>query len=73
MKIAILSDLHFGFGAGTERETDAYDAAEEMIRKSLNCDVILIAGDMFDTRVPRTEDLVRSMQFLAWPMHAKIE
>lgn len=70
MKIAILSDLHFGFGAGTERETDAYDAAEEMIRRSLDCDIILIAGDIFDTRVPRTEDLVKSIQLLTRPMHA---
>lgn len=70
MKIAILSDLHFGFGVGTERETDAYEAAEEMMKKAMDCDVILIAGDMFDTRVPRTEDLVKSMQLLTWPMHA---
>ncbi len=71
MKIAIISDFHLGFAAGTEREEDAFEAAKEAIEKSLDSDVILIAGDMFDTRIPSTEVFVRAMQLLAKPMHAE--
>ncbi|UCD07705.1 MAG: DNA repair exonuclease [Candidatus Aenigmatarchaeota archaeon] len=71
MKITILSDFHFGFAAGTEREEDAFEAAKEAIERSIDSDVILIAGDMFDTRVPSTEVFVRAMQLLTKPMHAE--
>ena len=71
MKISILSDFHLGFGAGTEREDDAYDTAKEAMEKSLDSDVILIAGDMFDTRIPTTEIFVKAMQLLVKPMHSE--
>jgi DNA repair exonuclease SbcCD nuclease subunit len=70
MKIAIISDLHLGYGQGTEREDDAYDAMEEMLDKVKDCDAILIAGDLFDTRVPKTETFVRAMQLLTKPMQS---
>jgi len=70
MKISILSDFHLGFGMGTEREGDAFETAKEAMDKSLDSDVILIAGDMFDTRVPSTEVFVRAMQLLVGPMGA---
>ncbi len=71
MKISVVSDFHLGFGIGTEREEDAFEAAKEAIEKSLDSDAILIAGDMFDTRVPSTEVFVRAMQLLTKPMHSE--
>lgn len=71
MKISILSDFHLGFGTGTEREEDAPEAAKEAMEKSLDSDVILIAGDIFDTRIPSTEVFVRAMQLLVKPMKAE--
>jgi DNA repair exonuclease SbcCD nuclease subunit len=71
MKIAILSDIHLGYGTGTEREDDPFDAMQEMMQKSLDADAIIIAGDLFDTRIPGTETFVRAMQLLARPMHAE--
>jgi DNA repair exonuclease SbcCD nuclease subunit len=68
MKISILSDFHLGFAAGTERESDAYEAVLEILEKSLDSDAIIIAGDMFDTRIPTTEVFVEAMQLLARPM-----
>lgn len=71
MKISIISDLHLGYGSGTERADDAFEAAKEAVEKSLDSDLILIAGDMFDRRVPTTEVFVQSMQLLMGPLKVK--
>jgi len=62
MKLSIISDMHLGFASGTERENDAFEAAEEAIEASQGCDAILVAGDIFDTRTPSTDILIRAMQ-----------
>lgn len=71
MRISIVSDFHLGYGSGTEREQDAYDSTKEAIEKSLDSDLILIAGDMFDRRVPTTEVFVNAMQLLLKPIQVK--
>jgi DNA repair exonuclease SbcCD nuclease subunit len=68
MRIAILSDFHFGFGAGSERAEDPYDAFREAIEKTKDCDLILFAGDLFDTRNPDAETLARSMELMIPPL-----
>lgn len=68
MKIAILSDMHFGFAQGTEREEDPYEAASEAIEKALASDLILIPGDIFDVRVPSTETLAKAMHIFTKPI-----
>jgi DNA repair exonuclease SbcCD nuclease subunit len=68
MKIAILSDFHFGFGAGTEREEDPYEAVREAIEKAMNSDLIILGGDIFDNRNPGTETLTRAMELLLNPL-----
>ena len=55
MKISIISDLHLGYGQNTERENDSFEAFQEAVEKSLDCDVILLGGDMFDMKIPNTE------------------
>jgi DNA repair exonuclease SbcCD nuclease subunit len=68
MKIAILSDFHFGFGAGTEREEDPYEAVREAIGKAMKSDLIILGGDIFDNRNPNTETLTRAMELLLNPL-----
>ncbi len=66
-KISVISDLHLGFGKGTEREEDPFVAAERTIEKikELDSDVVLLAGDIFDTRLPRPEHWSRFMKMLS--------
>ncbi len=64
MKIALLADLHLGFGASTSRERyeDAFIQAREAIELAADkADAILIAGDIFDTARPKLEVLSRSI------------
>ena len=68
MRIAILSDFRFGFGAGTERAEDAYEAFGEAIEKSLGCDLIVFGGDLFDTRNPDAETLTKAMELMIKPL-----
>jgi len=70
MKITVLSDLHFGFGYDTELEEDAYEAAKEALEKSSasEADLILLGGDIFDTKIPKNETLVRAMELLMGPL-----
>jgi len=68
MRIAILSDFHFGFGAGTERAEDPFDAFREAIGKSLDCDLIICAGDIFDNRNPDAETLTKAMELMIPPL-----
>lgn len=68
MRIAIISDTHFGFGQGTEREEDPYEAFGEAIEGSLDCDLILLPGDIFDGRNPDAETLSRAMELMTRPL-----
>lgn len=68
MRIAILSDFHFGFGAGGERKDDPYDAFAEAIEKALHCDLIIFGGDLFDSRNPDSETFARSMELMSRPL-----
>lgn len=71
MKLAIISDLHFGFGAGTEREDDAFSAASEAFGKAKDADLIILGGDIFDSRDPDADILSRSMEILQEPLLEK--
>ncbi len=68
MKIAILSDFHFGFGRGTEREDDPYSAVSEALEKLDGIDLILLGGDLFDSRTPDAAVLSRAMELLHRPL-----
>jgi len=68
MEIAILSDLHFGYGWNARVEKDSFDNAEEAISNSLDSDLILIAGDIFDSRTPRTETWAGALRVLSKPI-----
>ncbi len=67
MKIAVLSDFHFGFGSD-EIEEDCFDNADEAMEKALNSDLILLAGDLFDSRVPKTTTWAKAIKILVKPL-----
>jgi len=71
MIISIISDTHLGFASGTERYDDAFQSLEQALDKALDSDVILLPGDIFDTKVPTTETMARSMKALIKPLITK--
>ncbi len=68
MKISILSDIHLGHALGTERENDPFDVLEEFLEKNIDSDLILLAGDIFDSRSPRTDVITRAMKLFLKPL-----
>lgn len=65
VKIAIISDTHFGFGRNSNRSEDCWDGGREAFEKAKDCDLILLPGDVFDGRIPRPEDWAKSMEILS--------
>jgi len=63
MKLAVMSDFHLGYAYNTERREDSFIQAEEALNKALenNVDAILIAGDIFDSRIPSQDVLGRAI------------
>ncbi len=68
MKIAVLSDLHFGYAYNSELENDSFDNAEEAVDKALESDLILICGDVFDIRAPKTQTWAKALKILSRPL-----
>ena len=64
MQIGIFSDCHCGYKFGEERGEDSFIALDEAMDKVSDCDLILIAGDVFDTRVPRPEVFAKAARIL---------
>lgn len=69
MKLAVIGDTHLGTKWGTPREGDSFDQAEEALRRAVEegADLILLLGDLFDTRSPRHEVWARAMRVLTLP------
>jgi DNA repair exonuclease SbcCD nuclease subunit len=69
LKIAVISDPHLGAKWGTKREQDSFDQMREAVERALQlgAQMILIPGDIFDTRIPRQEVWARAMRILALP------
>jgi len=68
VKIAILSDFHFGFAYNSELENDSFENAEEAVQRALDSDIILLAGDIFDSRLPRTGVWSSAIKVLVKPL-----
>ena len=65
MLIGIFSDSHCGYKYGEERWKDSFIALNEAIDKTLDCDIIIIAGDLFDSRVPKPEVFAKVAKILS--------
>lgn len=68
MKVAIISDTHFGYKWGEERGEDPFRNAEEAFEKALDSDLIVLPGDIFDRKIPKQEVLDRAAEVLSIPM-----
>lgn len=64
MRISIMSDCHCGYDFNGERGEDSFNALSEAIEKSGDSDLILIAGDLFDTRIPKQDVIARVAKIL---------
>ena len=68
MKISVLSDLHFGYAYSYDLEDDSFTNAEEAIGKSLESDLIILCGDIFDIRAPKTQTWAKALKILSKPL-----
>lgn len=60
MRIAILGDFHFGYGRFYD---DSFSQAEEALLKAQeSADLLIVAGDIFDSRVPKQEVIARALE-----------
>lgn len=67
-----MSDPHLGFGYDNEIGEDTFNNLIEAIEEaSKSCDIIVVAGDIFDSRSPRTSVWARAISIFARPMMAK--
>jgi len=71
MRISILSDFHFGHGWNTRLAEDSFQNVQEAISKCLDSDLMLIVGDIFDSRTPRTEIWAKALKTLSKPLLTK--
>ncbi|MCD6229249.1 MAG: DNA repair exonuclease [Candidatus Diapherotrites archaeon] len=75
MKIAVISDTHFGVFWGSERESDSFEQGKEALFKAieLGADAILLPGDVFDSKVPKPEVMAKAMSIFlkVHEFHAK--
>lgn len=73
MRIAVMSDFHLGAKAGTSREQDSFDQAEEAIRKALSAgaDIIIILGDIFDRSRPSLDCWAAASRIFTLPKLAQ--
>ncbi|MFH1107144.1 MAG: metallophosphoesterase [Candidatus Micrarchaeota archaeon] len=60
MKLAIVSDLHFGYG-----EDALPQAKEALFAAAAQADAIILPGDVFDSRVPRQETVHEAVQLFS--------
>ncbi|MGC8923696.1 MAG: DNA repair exonuclease [Candidatus Micrarchaeia archaeon] len=69
MKIAILGDFHFGYDRFYE---DSFVQAERALMKAQDiADVILVAGDIFDSRTPKQEVIAQVFEIFN-KLHKKV-
>jgi DNA repair exonuclease SbcCD nuclease subunit len=61
MKIAIVSDTHFGYKWDGERAGDCFDNAREAFRRTRDADLVILPGDIYDQKRPKQEVLGRSI------------
>jgi DNA repair exonuclease SbcCD nuclease subunit len=72
LRIAFISDTHFGLDwDGPTRDDSFRQAAEALDRAGDMADVIVMPGDIFDNRVPKPEVLDRAIKTLSIPMRKR--
>jgi len=69
MRILVISDLHLGYDWDGPRQDDSFEMAKTALKLGIkeNPDLILLPGDIFDTKVPKQEVWKRALRVLALP------
>ncbi|MDY6770119.1 MAG: metallophosphoesterase [Candidatus Nanohaloarchaea archaeon] len=57
MDVAIVSDTHFGYRWGSDRGDDPFRNAREAFERTVDADLVILPGDIFDKKVPKQEVL----------------
>jgi len=65
MKISIISDSHLGFSPNEKLEEDSHQNFEEAFNKALDSDLIILGGDLFDSRAPKTKAWAYALKVLS--------
>jgi DNA repair exonuclease SbcCD nuclease subunit len=65
MRISIIGDAHCGFAWGEERGDDSFRALNEAMEASRDSDLIILVGDLFDTRLPKQEVFAQVAKIIA--------
>jgi len=65
MIISIISDAHLGFSPNEKLEEDTYQNFEEAFTRALDSDLIILAGDLFDSRAPKTKAWAYALKILS--------
>lgn len=74
MRIGFISDLHLGFGKDKEIYEDVFSIAEKIfLNLSKICDVIFIAGDLFDEKDPDNEVILKTIRIFKKCIHRREE
>ena len=68
MKISVISDVHLGHAPGRETWGDSFEMFRQATARSMDSDLILIAGDLFDSRHPGPDVLAEAMEILIGPL-----
>lgn len=66
----MISDPHLGTKWGTRREDDSFDQFQEAIERSIDmgAEIIVVPGDVFDTRIPKLEVWDRALRIFSIPL-----
>ncbi|MEM0333036.1 MAG: DNA repair exonuclease, partial [Candidatus Aenigmatarchaeota archaeon] len=66
MIISVISDMHLGFSYDERLEEDSYKNFEIAMNKALeDSDLIILAGDLFDSRAPKTKAWAYALKILS--------
>lgn len=65
MRVAILGDLHLGYAYDSARREDSFRQADEALSLANSSDLILLTGDIFDSRIPRQEVMARALRIFS--------
>lgn len=71
MKVSIISDTHFGYKWNEERGEDSFENAKEAFKSSLDSDLIILPGDIFDKKIPKQEVLDNAADVLSIAMEGE--
>ncbi len=71
MKVSIISDTHFGYKWGEERGEDTFENAKEAFERSLDADLIILPGDLFDKKIPKQEVLDKASDVFSIAMEGE--